>query len=502
MTSSPWLAFDATKSPDRLERELRRAWEGFLAEAEASAVRAPIAASWLRSQQAGVDPLVARVAPVVAEADEAAARWDVHRLASASALIRECLQALEAEQLIVVSDADGTLLWVAGEHQLRQRAAESLNFFEGAAWSEAGAGTNAIGTALAAEHSIQVFGSEHFNSGVQAWVCSASPVRDPDTDRVIGVIDLTGPVNAALPHTFAAAHATARAVEAQLRADMYERDARLRARYEEGNPDQRQQALVTQTGRVIAPGSDGWLGVSRLDIPPGGGEILLPSGVRVLVEPTRRGDGYIAHRPDGDGSRPRRPVLRLRLLEMRASVERDGDPIALSPRHCEILALLTLRPDGMTSEALACDLYGDEGRPATVRVEMSRLRKALGGGIDTDPYRLAMNLDSDVARVRGHLAQGDVRAAADCYAGPLLRYSEAPGVVRDRDELERWLRHAVMTVGGVEALWAWVHCPSGQDDLPAWKRLVSALPFEDPRRTLAAATLQSLREALGSSAGG
>ena len=48
------------------------------------------------------------------------------------------------------------------------RAADSMNFAEGSLWSEPGAGTNAIGTALAVDHAVQVFGPEHFNEGSSA----------------------------------------------------------------------------------------------------------------------------------------------------------------------------------------------------------------------------------------------------------------------------------------------------------------------------------------------
>lgn len=124
---------------------------------------------------------------------------------------------------------------------------------------------------------------------------------------------------------------------------------------------------------------------------------------------------------------------------------------------------------------------------------MFRLRKILGGGIDTDPYRLVLDVESDAARVRGLLGRGAVRDAAERYEGPLLPHSEAPGIVRERDALESWLRHAVMTADDHEALWAWAQCPSGHDDLPAWKRLLAELDFRDPRRSLAASQVQSLR---------
>ena len=119
----------------------------------------------------------------------------------------------------------------------------------------------------------------------------------------------------------------------------------------------------------------------------------------------------------------------------------------------------------MTSEELAADLYGDRGQPGAARVEMSRLRKLLGGGIDADAYRLTIDTQSDLAHVRTLLDRGEIRAAVEQYEAPLLPHSEAPGIVRERDELEAWVRQGVMSADDRDALWAWVRCPSGRDDL-------------------------------------
>jgi len=120
----------------------------------------------------------------------------------------------------------------------------------------------------------------------------------------------------------------------------------------------------------------------------------------------------------------------------------------------------------MTSEELAADLYGDRGQPGAARVEVSRLRKRLGGGIDADAYRLPIDTESDLARVRTLLDRGEIRVAVEQYEGPLLPHSEAPGIVRERDELETWVRQGIMSADDRDALWAWVECPSGRDDLP------------------------------------
>jgi hypothetical protein len=426
------------------------------------------------------------------------ARWEVHPLAAAAPLIRECLGAIanEAEHLIVVSDADGTLLWIDGNPHIRLDAAEMMNFTEGAAWSEAGAGTNAIGTALAEQHAVQVFAAEHFNEVVQAWTCAAAPVHDPDSGRLLGIIDLTAPMTTAHPHSFSCAVVTAQAVEAELRCAMHERDARLRSRYGELAAGGGQRALVSASGRVLSDQPEAWIGADRLVVPAGGGALVLPSGVEAFAEPVGHEQGYVVRSQGPAQPTRRRPPLKLCLLgHDRAEVTIDGRTLQLSRRHTELLALLASCPGGMSSEELAADLRGDAGQPGAVRVEVHRLRKILGGGIDTEPYRLAIDVESDVAGVRALLNRGAVREAAERYEGPLLPHSDAPGIVRAREALESWLRHAVMTADDPEAIWAWVQSPSGSDDLSAWKRLLAGLDFRDPRRSLAAAQVQSLRAA-------
>jgi hypothetical protein len=65
--------------------------------------------------------------------------------------------------------------------------------------------------------------------------------------------------------------------------------------------------------------------------------------------------------------------------------------------------------------------------------------------------------------------------------------------MRRREALERWLRQSVMSAGDQDALWVWLQTASGARDGPAWRRLLSNLAFNDPRRSLAAARVAQLR---------
>ena len=75
--------------------------------------------------------------------------------------------AAEAGLLVAVSDAAGQLLWVEGCPSLRARA-EGMHFLPGADWSEASAGTNAPGTALA-------LGDPFRSSAPSTWSARSRP---------------------------------------------------------------------------------------------------------------------------------------------------------------------------------------------------------------------------------------------------------------------------------------------------------------------------------------
>ncbi len=91
----------------------------------------------------------------------------------------------------VLSDAHGCLLDVLGDTTIRRRLAR-IDFVPGGNWSEAAAGTNAIGTALTDGHMVQLMGAEHYCDGWQDLTCTAAPIRHPLTNQIIGILDVTG----------------------------------------------------------------------------------------------------------------------------------------------------------------------------------------------------------------------------------------------------------------------------------------------------------------------
>ncbi|MEU7531176.1 GAF domain-containing protein [Saccharothrix sp. NPDC042600] len=463
-------------------RRLAALHEAALTGSAARGARPVIVESWRRSLAARVDP-DRHEPPVVLAPDEVADLRGAHPLAPMLPMLRETLVAIadEARHVMIITDADGHILWCEGARDVR-RLAERFRLTEGSRWSEDAIGTNAMGTALAVGSPVTVHSAEHLVRTYHGWTCAASPVRDPDTGRTLGVVDVSGPVTSLHPATGALVSTAARLVEAQLQVVLAARDERVRAAGMRhlialrGEPG----ALLSPTGRVLAAEPQGLLG-SRVDLTA---PVRLADGREAHLEPLD--EGYLLRVPRRT---TRRPVLSLRFLGGLTGTL-DGRPLPLSLRHAELLTALALHPRGLTAEQLALHLYGERGNPTTVRAELHRLRAQLADVLRTRPYRLSATLEADFLTVRAALRGGDVAKAVPTYRGDLLPRSDAPVVRDEREDLSAAVRRAVLAHGDPETLWTFA---ATGDDVEVLERLTRVLPPTDPRRELA---LTRLRRAL------
>jgi hypothetical protein len=418
-------------------RLLRRAHEVVLSGCGApEVVRDVILRSWERCVEAGLDPDCP--APRMLNADEAAERFAQHPLASVVPIVRTLLDSVstEARHLVAVADSDGLLLWSEG-HPRMLEAARAPHFTPGALCSEAGLGTNAIGTAIALDHPVQVFSAEHFNRLLHGWTCAAAPVHDPVTGRLLGVIDLSGSFRTAHPHTLALVSAVAQAVEMHLTRDRRRTDAELVARYVDrlSAAGRRPSALLATDGRVLAATPRGWLGRPHVDLDECEGRVELPDGTHVIVEPAADGTRILWAVLEAERRAPRH-VLVIRALAMaRPALRLGGRPLPVSERQAELVTVLALHPSGLSAKDLGRCLYGGAANPVTVRAEVARLRRVVGGLVEAQPYRLTADIRADFLEVERLIARGRVRAALDRYTGPLLPRSRAPCVVVRRESL-------------------------------------------------------------------
>ena len=185
--------------------------------------RAQVVESWFRSAAAGVRTDTVD-APITLPSDALRDHRAAHPLAQVFPLLDDVLgqAARDCDAIMAVSDAAGQLLWLCGSPAVL-RQAESIGFVEGSNWDERLAGTNAPGTALVLDQSVKVIGAEHFRRSVQRWSCVATPIHDPSTQELLGVLDITGGDDVALPQTVAMVRAAARMAEAELAREVLSR---------------------------------------------------------------------------------------------------------------------------------------------------------------------------------------------------------------------------------------------------------------------------------------
>lgn len=200
-------------------RATARAHESFLrAEAGTSTeVRPLVLDSWRRSAALQVDP-DRTASPVVLHDDALDEARAAHPLNQVMPVVRKLLvdDADDTGVLVIVADAHGRILWSEGDADLRRRA-ERIRLMAGTAWGEGDIGTNAIGTALTVGETVQVFGSEHFTRTVQPWSCTASPIRDPHTGALLGVLDITGGPSVVEPQSAILVRSVVAVMESELR---------------------------------------------------------------------------------------------------------------------------------------------------------------------------------------------------------------------------------------------------------------------------------------------
>ncbi|MFW0783424.1 GAF domain-containing protein [Gordonia sp. CPCC 206044] len=172
----------------------------------------------------------------------------------------------------------------------------------------------------------------------------------------------------------------------------------------------------------------------------------------------------------------------------------------LSRRHAEILLLLQTYPDGLNTEQLAVMLAEDGIDPVTVRAEISRLRRDLGNDVvDSRPYRLTIDLRSDVSDIRERVASGGELSSVidELGRGGLLVESSAPGVRELFEEIREDVRSRIIAEGDVGALRKWTASVHGRDDLAAWRRLEHRLPAGHPDRAVAGGRIRLLDRRYG-----
>ncbi|UVI36748.1 GAF domain-containing protein [Brevibacterium spongiae] len=377
-----------------LARDLTRIHDAVIAGASPPVQpRALVRRSWDRMLRLGLDPAGAnrRIVDDTAEVESRRQRSKLRLVVDEMRSV--LLRAPDAAPFIlVVTDADGVILWRDGAVSAR-RQADDLGFVEGAHWAESTVGTNAIGTALTEEAPVQLFSAEHFESTQHPWYCSAVPVHDPDDGTLLGVVDISGPAMTLHPAVQSLVTTAVRLAEARLMIAQQEQLNTLR--------DRMSAMLAGTPGPALVVDDAGWVAYQqgvrsrdRIEVPAADRSILIPGAG--LCRPEKITGGWLL-RPAGD----RRASVTLRTSADPPVLEiHSGDEpfvVPLTPRRAQILAAVTSAgPSGITTGDLSRRLHGDCDHVVTVRAEVSRLRRSIGAMLATRPYRWADGVSARV----------------------------------------------------------------------------------------------------------
>lgn len=171
----------------------RKEWEEFQTTGRIPGdPQTPIAASWRRSLHAlpGQVSQAPRLPP-----DELHAVRERSRRFMAAAIpgVREAARQLDRSgNMVLLCDPHGIVIGQFGDPATMDRGHEN-NLFLGGRWSERDIGTNAIGIALQSGRASRVIGAEHYAEAIHRWSCAATPVHDPETGTLLGVINISWP---------------------------------------------------------------------------------------------------------------------------------------------------------------------------------------------------------------------------------------------------------------------------------------------------------------------
>jgi len=316
--------------------------------------------------------------------------------------------------LMVVTDADGVLLWREGSSLVRRRA-DTVGLIEGALWTESTVGTNAIGTALAEAAPVQLFSAEHFEQNQHPWYCTASPIHDPRTGELLGIVDVSGPALTLHPAISALVETGVRLAESQLWRHHEDRLERLRR--------SAAPLLATLSGPMLLVDDNGWVahnsGIAvreRIAAPRADRALAIPGLGLCLPQPLT--DGWLV-RPSGTDQSVSAELNLTHAPTLEVSAGEQPWRSTLTNRHAEILLLLhAAGPAGLDAEQLSRGLYGDTAHVVTTRAEVSRLRRAFGTLVETQPYRVANGVLMTVVL-------GPTDDLAECA---FVQSSKSPGV--------------------------------------------------------------------------
>ncbi len=123
-------------------------------------------------------------------------------------------QLADADSAVVLTDTDGVIIHMVSSPAFAAEVAP-LGLRAGGMWSEAEAGTNGMGTCIAAAAPVAIRREDHFFAQFSQLTCSAVPVYDP-SGEIAAVLDVSSRSKQMQQHLLVLLGMTARMIENRL----------------------------------------------------------------------------------------------------------------------------------------------------------------------------------------------------------------------------------------------------------------------------------------------
>lgn len=209
---------------DDIVLDASRAREQFLTAGALNedAVRPNVLSSWRRSRELHVHPDRVEL-PYLRDPDT-----DTPLAHAAAPILRRIADDLSEQAVsVVLTSADGLVLDRIAPNSTIERMLDDVRLARGYSYAEEFAGTNGIGTALETGRPAFIQGSEHYVGTLGRLACAGSPIREPITRRIVGVIDLTCWADKADPLLFVLAKSAGSQIEDRMNAAKNETETAL-----------------------------------------------------------------------------------------------------------------------------------------------------------------------------------------------------------------------------------------------------------------------------------
>jgi len=316
-------------------------------------VSSTILQSWRRCRQQGLEPMQR---PAIEPVDERRLREMRERHEKLWRLARAELELLahdaaSAGSIVILTDADGWILDAEGNTGFLDKAGR-VALMPGACWHESQVGTNAIGTAIHEQQSVEVRGGEHYLPAHRILTCNAAPVFDP-YGQLVGVLDISGESSVSHAHAMGLARLAVANIEHRY--------------FEKGLPDcellrvhrdpallgtAREGLLAFRDGRLVAANRSGLdlFGLARNELGRASYESLFAEAIPRLHDEgmlqARNGEMLVGHVDAPEKPRRARGAAP---IQVTASARRDGAerPIIDAEIEAELQRALRVLDAGM-----------------------------------------------------------------------------------------------------------------------------------------------------------